>query len=162
MAHSEDITKKLDHLNENTPRLRSLAPLSFWIVFVFATLNLLIGISLYTTADTGRLSAPLIIVNDILSYKLWGVLFVLLGIGKYASLYYNKWDLTKKLMLGGVVMKSAWSIALIIRVFVSPGSILVALLWFALMAIQIFTVIYFVPTLVMRRETDSERIADGR
>lgn len=151
---TEDITKRLDHLNEFTPRLRGLAPLTFWTTFVFATLNFFIGISLFVQFDASRLSSSLIIVNDILTYQFWGVVFFVLGIAKYYALYSNRWNLTKRLMLTGVAVKAAWTIALIIRVLVSPGTILVTFLWVALAAIQVFTVIFFVPSLHIEKQLE--------
>ena len=158
---TEDITKRLDHLNEMTPRLRGLAPLTFWTTFVYASLNFLIGISLFTQIDAHRISAALLIVNDILSYQFWGIVFFALGIGKYYGLYANKWNLTKRLMLTGVAVKAAWAISLIVRAFVSPGTVLVALLWVALAVIQVFIVIFFVPSLHIEKQLEEGK-PDGR
>lgn len=158
---TEDITKRLDHLNEYTPRLRGLAPLTFWSTLVFASLNFLIGISLFFELDANRVSASLLIVNDILSYQFWGVVFFALGVGKYYALYANKWNLTKKLMLGGVAVKAGWTIALVVRAMISPGTILVALLWLALAVIQVFIVIFFVPSLHIEQQLEEGKPHDS-
>lgn len=158
---AEDITKRLDHLNEFTPRLRGLAPLTFWTTFVYASLNFLIGISLFVAIDASRVSAPLLIVNDILSYQLWGVIFFAMGVSKFYALHANKWNLTKKLMLTGVAVKAAWAIALIFRALTSPGTILISLLWVALAVIQVFVVVYFVPSLHIEKQIEEGKPNGG-
>lgn len=159
-----DITKQLDKISSTPPyrpRLRSFAPLAYWVTFVYALMNLLLGISLFFALDDARLSASLLIVNDITSYKFWGVVFMFLGVMKFYGLFGNHWNLTKRLMLLGVAVKVAWAIALIIRSLVSPGTILVSLLWLSLAAIQMITVIFFVPSFHPVEDEELRRRENG-
>jgi hypothetical protein len=132
-------------IQQARPRLRQVTPLVHWIITVYAYFNILLGISLFLAVDQSKITASLIIVNDIFSYKFWGIVFIAIGILKLFALKTNNWDLSRKSLLVGVSIKAAWALALIIRSFTSPGTFLVTIIWFALAAIQIITFIFFMP-----------------
>lgn len=139
---SPDLQKQL---REARPNLKVVSPLAHAVIMIFGFFNIFLGISLFFALDESRISSPLLIVNDFFNYRFWGVIFVLLGTFKLASLKFNNWDLSRKSLLLGVAIKAAWSLALVVRALSSPGTWLITILWFALAAIQIATFIYFMP-----------------
>lgn len=132
-------------LREARPTLRTVSPLSHWIVVILGFFNLIIGAILYFAVDQKRLSAPLLIVNDILTFKFWGVLFFTLGVLKLYSLWVNDWSLSRKTLLFGVSIKAAWAVALTIRSVITPGTLTLNLLWVTIAALQMATYIWFMP-----------------
>lgn len=130
------------------PNLKMVTPLAHAIILVFAFFNILFGLSLFFAIDQTKISASLIIVNNIFSYKFWGFVFIAIGILKLFALKTNNWDLSRKSLLVGVAIKAAWAVALIVRSFTSPGTFLVSIIWLALASIQIATFIFFMPPAV--------------
>lgn len=139
------------------PLLKTVTPLAHWIITIFAYFNILLGISLFFAVDQSKITASLIIVNDIFSYRFWGVIFIAIGVLKIFALKTNNWDLSRKSLLVGVSIKAAWALALIIRSLTSPGTWLVTLIWFALAAIQIVTFIFFMPPAVATNKQEEKR-----
>ena len=127
------------------PRLRAVSPLAYWVMLMMAIFNILLGISLLFAIDADRVSAPLIIVNDIFNYRFWGAVFTSLGVAKLWSLHTNDWALSRHTLIMGVSVKAAWAIALTIRSFVDQGTMLVNLVWVTLALIQMGTHIWFMP-----------------
>lgn len=142
------------------PGLRIVSPLAFWVVLIFGVFNIALGISFLSAIDAQRITASLLIVNKILTYDLWGMIFLILGAVKLFSLYINNWNLSRNSLIVGVAVKAAWALALTIRIFVVPGTIFLTLLWVALAAVQIATYIFFMPPSVnsykQRREDRQE------
>lgn len=132
-------------LRKARPSLRSYSPLAYWDVLIMGIFNLLLGSSFLLALDQNRVSAPLLIVNDLLSYRFWGLIFISLGIIKLWSLKTNSWELARKTLFTGVSIKAAWMVALIVRAFVSPGTIFLALLWVTIALLQIGAYIWFMP-----------------
>jgi len=127
------------------PNLKTVSPLTYWVMLVMSMFNLLFGASLFIAFDTYRLSPPLLIVNDFFNFKFWGIVFMAIGIMKIYSLWKNDWDLSRHSLMVGVAVKAMWAVALVIRALTSPGTLLVALLWISLAAIQMGTYIWFMP-----------------
>ena len=142
MAHKQSLKTQL-HIAR--PNLRTVSPMAYWTVLVMAFFNFVLGASLYLLFDAPRLSAPLIIVNDILTYKFWGIVFVAIGIMKIYSLLTNRWELARTSLIVGVAVKAAWSVALIVRVLVSPGTFFLTLLWVTVALLQMGAYIWFLP-----------------
>lgn len=140
--HRKSIEKQLQAAR---PRLAVASPLAFWIVMIFGVFNILLGLSFVFALDQGRFTASLLIVNNIFSYDRWGMIFIVLGVVKLFSLYTNNWNLSRNSLFIGVAIKAGWAIALIIRIFVSPGTLFVMLVWVTLAAVQICTFIFFMP-----------------
>jgi len=127
------------------PNLKVVSPLSHWIILVMGVFNIVFGLSLMLAFDADRLSAPLLIVNDLFTFKFWGVLFIALGILKLYSLKTNNWKLSRQTLIMGVSVKAAWAVALTIRSFVSPGTLILNLLWVTIALIQMGCYIFFMP-----------------
>ena len=149
------MTRELQkQLHKARPSLRSVSPLAFWIVVIYSVFNFALGISLLFAIDQSKITAPLLIVNDFFTYRFWGVVFILVGVLKLFALKTNNWSLSRKSLLVGVGIKAAWAFALIFRSLTSPGTWLVTIIWFALVAIQITTFIFFMPRSVAGEKQD--------
>lgn len=143
------MTQIQNEIRKARPRLKAVAPLSHWIVVIFASLNLVLGLGLFFAIDQRRVTASFIIVNDVFNFHFWGVLFTCLGVFMFYALRVNDWSYIKKAFVLGVCIKASWALALIVRVLISPGSIMITSLWVALACIQIATYIYFVPPIAL-------------
>jgi len=141
----DNLNKKIQHAR---PLLKMVTPLSYWIITIYAYFNILLGMSLFIAIDQSRISSPLLIVNDILNYKVWGTVFICIGILKLYALHTNNWNLSRRSLLVGVSIKAAWALALLVRSLTSPGTWLITIIWLALAAIQIVTFIFFMPPAV--------------
>jgi hypothetical protein len=127
------------------PNLKVVTPLAHAILSIYALFNIALGISFILALDQARITAPLLIVNDIFTYDFWGFVFVSIGILKIYSIKTNTWKLSRQTLLVGVATKATWAIALIVRSITSPGTWLVTIMWLALALIQIATFIFFMP-----------------
>ena len=139
------MNKLVHELREARPSLRMVTPQSFWFVAAMGVFNILLGLTLMFGIDKSRLSASLIIVNEFTSYAFWGVLFITLGVLKLYSLYSNNWWLSRKTLIFGVSIKAMWSVALIFRIFISPGTVFITLCWLCIAALQMICYIFFMP-----------------
>lgn len=144
-------------LQKARPSLRTVTPLAHAVLQIYAYFNILLGISLFFAIDQSKITASLLIVNNVFSYKFWGVIFIAIGILKLYSLYTNNWNLSRKSLLVGVSIKAAWAVALIFRAFSSPGTWLVAIMWLTLALIQISTFIFFLPPAISSKTPTSGR-----
>lgn len=132
-------------LRHARPSLHKVSPLSWWIVMVMAIFNVVLGLSFLLLVDEDRFAAPLFIVNDVLTFKLWGWLFIVLGLVKGFSIFINNWGLARASLFMGVSVKAAWMVALTIRTIISPGTFFLNILWIALALIQMGAYVYFLP-----------------
>lgn len=140
------MTKNIERkIRQAQPRLRKARPLPFWIITIFAGFNIALGVSLYLSFDASRISASLLVVNELFTFRFWGIVFVLVGLLKIFALTTNNWILARQSLLIGVSIKAAWAIALTVRAFTSSGTLLVDLMWITLALIQIATFIFLVP-----------------
>lgn len=139
---TKDIERKI---RKAQPRLRKARPLPFWIILIFAAFNVALGISLYLSFDASRITASLIIVNEVFTFRFWGIVFILVGLLKMYSLVTNNWILARQSLLIGVSIKAAWAVALTVRALTSHGTLLIDLMWVTLALIQISTFIFLVP-----------------
>jgi hypothetical protein len=139
------MNRLVHELREARPSLRLVSPLAHWIVLLLGIFNIFLGLTLMFGIDKQRLSASLIIVNEITSYTFWGVVFILLGILKLYSLKINNWRLSRNSLIIGVAIKAMWSVALIFRIFISPGTVFITLCWLIIAAMQMATYIFFMP-----------------
>lgn len=134
------IKKEIVHAR---PRLKEIAPLTNYISWGYAITNIALGIGMMTLYDT---SIP-IAVASILSYFWWGTIFMGLGVFKAYALLTNRWMAVKNAHLFGLVLKSVWAIALVIRCFEAPQTIIIAIVWFFFAYIQAGVFIYFLPAI---------------
>ena len=155
MSTRPDLQRQLRHAR---PSLKLVSPLAHAVVLIFGLFNLFLGISLIFAIDQDRITSPLIIVNDVFNFRFWGIVFILLGSFKLASLKWNSWTASRRSLLLGVAVKSAWAFALIIRSTTNSGTWLITLMWVALAAIQIATFIYFMPPSVTTNKQPRGRL----
>lgn len=132
-------------LKQARPKLSLVSPLSYWVVKVMGLFNILLGTSFLFTLDEDRFTASLLIVNDVFTFKFWGIVFISLGLVKLYSLYANNWKLSRNSLLIGVFIKAAWMVALTIRTLISPGTLFLNLLWITVALLQIGAYIWFMP-----------------
>lgn len=158
MASSHKLQKEIQKAR---PSLRTVTPLAHWILVIYSMFNLILGISLFFAIDQTKITAPLLIVNEFLTYRFWGIVFIILGVFKLVSLKTNNWNLSRKSLLVGVSIKAAWAIALIVRSLTSPGTWLVTIMWLALALVQIVTFIFFMPpSIATDKQTRRKGIGD--
>lgn len=140
------MTSKLEkELQHARPSLRSVSPLGWWTVLIMGLFNLVLGTSLLTAIDQSRITASLLIVNEVLTYQFWGIVFIVLGLIKLYSLAVNNWKLARSSLFIGVSVKAAWMVALTIRTLVSPGTVFLNLLWVTVALLQMGAYIWFLP-----------------
>lgn len=128
-------------INAARPRLYKVAPLTAYICWWYAAVNMLIGLALFALYEP----AVPIAVASIFSYQVWGLLFFSAGASGAYGLIRNHWELVRNAQLWGLLIKAIWLIALIVRSFVSPQTILITLVWILFSAIQAGVYIYFIP-----------------
>lgn len=126
-------------LKNARPQLKQIAPLTYSICWGYVVVNILIGIGMFFFYAT---TIPLAVAN-ILSYQVWGVLFLATGIVSGCALLKNEWRTTRSLLLAGLTLKAIWAIALIIRCLSSPQTILITVVWLFFAYVQAVTYIYF-------------------
>lgn len=136
----KDIKKQLQKIR---PKLRLVAPLTYSLCWGFALLNLVFGLAMILV-QRGELRPPLDIVA-VLSWTIWGMIFLSIGLVMMYALLRNNWGLIKNIQLLGLGVKTTWLIALIIRSFESPASILITAVWLFLTHTQAMTYIHFMP-----------------
>jgi len=142
------VTNIEKQIQKARPSLKTVTPLVHAIITVYAYFNIVFGLSLFFAIDQSKISASLLIVNNIFSYKFWGAVFIAVGIFKLFALKTNNWNLSRKSLLVGVAIKAAWGVALVVRSLTSPGTFLVSIIWVALATIQVVTFIFFMPPAV--------------
>jgi len=132
-------------LRKARPNLRLVSPLAHWTVVVMAVFNLFLGASLLLFFDKAKFSAPLPIVNDILTFKFWGILFIALGLVKLYSILTNHWKMARVSLFVGVSIKAAWAVALVLRMIAAPATFFITLLWVTVALLQMGAYVYFLP-----------------
>lgn len=140
----ETVNKLRRDLRRARPSLRVLAPLNYWVLSAIAYFNLIFGTVFYLNTEE-RINTPLEAVNSVLTYDFWGIVMVLLGAVSLFSLYTNRWELIRKTIVAGVVIKTAWSIAILMRSVAFPDTILAGLSWALVALIHIGCYVFFAP-----------------
>ena len=135
---NQELDNRLRHMR---PSLFLVAPLTYCICWGYAVVNILLGVGLF---EFYQPVAPIAIAN-ILTYPQWGVLFFLAGIIGVYSLLTNRWKLAQNIQFVGVLIKSVWAIALVVRCFSEPSTLVITAIWLFLTFIQVVTYIFFVP-----------------
>lgn len=139
---SRELAKKI---RAARPTLKLVTPLSYRIIWIMALFNILLGSSMLIGIDSERVSASLIMVNELFSFRFWGIVFIGIGLLKFYALKTNNWELSRRSLLVGVAIKAAWSIALIVRALTSPGTVFLTLAWLCVAALQMSCYIFFMP-----------------
>lgn len=141
-------------IKELRPSLRIVAPLTWYIILGFGILNLVLGLSLMKYS----FGTPLSIVSRYTPLPLYGVFFVVLGIFMLYNLQRNNWKILRRLLLCGLLIKTIWLYALVVRSF-QGGNAIVLSLWLFITYIQAIAYIYFIPT---QKGGDRVSIFSGR
>lgn len=124
------------------PKLSTVAPLTAAICWGYVVVNLVLGLGMIFIYQ-GTI-AP-ISIAAIFSYPVWGALFLLTSALTCYGLISNNWNISKQSQLLGLGLKSVWAIALIIRCFSYPQTILITGVWIFFAYIQAVTYIHFLP-----------------
>lgn len=128
-------------LSDIRPKLRHVSPMTFWFSTGFAIFNILIGV--------GLLKANILItlkVAGILSLKVWGLIFLILGILMVYSLAINSWSMIKSLNSLGIGLKLAWWIELLSQLISGTSKTpFLLIIWSLLLFFQLVVFIYFTP-----------------
>lgn len=138
MDNMREVKRKIKELR---PNLRHIAPLTWTLILGFGVLNLVLGVSLMYF----KLGTPLAIVSEITPLPLYGVYFFMLGVFMLYHLVRNNWRAMRVLLLMGLLIKTIWLFALVIRLF-QGGSAIILSLWLFITYVQAMTYIYFIPT----------------
>jgi|ERR1043165_317250 H+/Cl- antiporter ClcA len=121
------------------PKLRHIAPQTFWFSVGFGVFNAIIGWSLYNLT---------ILVNlrlvGIVPIRWWAAIFFVHGLSMLVSLAINNWKMTRALHFVGVLIKSAWWLELFAATIVGRTAFLLYI-WSLLLFLQIVVCIYFTP-----------------
>lgn len=129
-------------IKEARPKLSTVAPLTAAICWGFVVVNIVLGLGMYFIYTT---TVVPIAVASILSYESWGLIFFGLGIITAGFIFSNNWKATRNAQLAGLLIKSIWAIALIVRCFEEPRTILITAVWLFFAYIQAVTYIHFLP-----------------
>jgi len=144
--NNRELKKKIETAR---PHISLISPITGWIVLGFGWLNVLLGIGLYNSPQSS--TQRLVVVNHILTLKVYAALFMVLGLVMLYGYVRNNWSLMKKSLVAGLFIKATWLIALTILAF-DNGSLILLVIWSFLTYVQAITYIYFVPGL--RRADD--------
>jgi hypothetical protein len=121
------------------PRLRDVAPQTFWFSIGFGVFNAVVGLALYNISILYTLR-----LVGVIPLKAWGFIFMLHGIFLLGSLIVNNWSFTRSLHFFGVALKSAWWLELL-AVTISGRSPFLLYVWSLLLFLQIIVCIFFTP-----------------
>lgn len=136
-------------LKEARPRLRSIAPMSSSLTAGYAIFNLVLGTGLlFQKART----VEFFIVNDFISYQVWGMIFIILGILMGSAPIGNSWRLTRWTLIVGIFLKIWWLLALIVRdVFQDGHNSMLLIMWAFITFVQIVLFVNFLPKDIDRK-----------
>jgi hypothetical protein len=126
-------------LKQIRPRLRTIAPQTYWFSIGFGVFNTVVGLSLYNVVILVTLN-----LVGIIPIRAWALIFFLHGVAMLMSLALNNWKLTRALHFVGVSIMSAWWLELI-AVTISGRSAFLLYVWSLLLFLQIVVCIYFTP-----------------
>lgn len=145
------MTSELRHrLEEARPSLRLVSPLTYWIIFILGILNIILGLAFAFALEAGSLDSTLRSVSLVVPIWAWAILFTFLGLAKLYALTSNDWRLARYSLLGGVMLKSGWAVALVFRSLEVPSNIFLTATWITISVIQIIAYIHFLPPTEMR------------
>lgn len=135
-------------LHQARPGLRLYNPIVFWICWGYAVVNIILGLGMIFLYHT-----PIdLAIASLLSYPAWGGLFLLTAVVGAYSLITNNWNLCRKALILGIILKSIWGIALVVRCLEAPQTILITAVWFFFTYIQTLTYVFFYPPIGVRDE----------
>lgn len=116
-----------------------IPPLTASLCWGFAVVNIMLGIGIALLYET---TVPLAIAN-VLTYQVWGLIFIALGVVGAFALYTGRVKLIKNIQLLSVLVKAIWLAALAIRCIFYPQTIIITLVWAFFVYVQIMVYIHF-------------------
>lgn len=123
------------------PRLKDVAPQTFWFSIGFAIFNLVVGIALFNTTILTSLQ-----LVGVIPLKIWALMFMAHGVYMLIALAMNDWKITRFIHLAGLLIKSAWWMELLAAT-VAGRSPFLLFIWSLLLFLQAVVWIYFTPRL---------------
>lgn len=146
MSLKVTVMREIDRkLKELRPSLRHVAPLTFFNSVGFALFNLVTGILFFFFPVTN------FVIVGIISLKLWAILFASLGLVFLFALWSNNWQVTRRMHLLGIFVKTAWLMELVARLPTRGyAGLVLVFVWGLLIYLQFITYVYFTP--VKRRD----------
>lgn len=128
-------------LSRIRPLLRHIAPMAFWFSAGFGVFNILIGLGLYNAKILITLQ-----IAGVVPFRVWGILFLVLGVLMIYSLLSNNWKLTKNLNLVGIGIKLTWWLELLSELLTGTSKTpFLIIIWSLLLFFQFIVFIYFTP-----------------
>lgn len=125
------------------PTLFTVAPLTASICWIFAAVNTIVGLALLYLYEPTQ---PILVVNSVFTFDVWGYIFLLLAVFGVFAIVTNDWELIKKTLLAGLLVKCIWLIALIGRSLVHPRTtVLLTAIWVLFALVQAVTYVFFLP-----------------
>jgi hypothetical protein len=121
------------------PRLRLIAPQTFWLSLCFSIFNMTVGYAVYNELILYKLQ-----LLGAVPLRIWGLIFLGHGLCLLASLALNNWRVTKTLHLIGIFMKATWLFESM-AAMISGQSAFPLYVWSLLTTIQIVIYVYFTP-----------------
>lgn len=138
------------------PRIERVNRIAGWAVPVLGTLNILLGLSLYSLKSL--FAGEMTILNSLLSYQLWGAIFLLAGLAMWGSFINNNWKVMRGALAFMVAVSFIWIIALVFRAFFfGYGNFIVLILWSGLTALKVIIYLFFFPEV----PAPERRLAEG-
>jgi hypothetical protein len=138
-------------LDPVTPKLSIVDPKTYWLSWFFAIFNLFCLGPTFLLVPTAGDNVPL---ASLLPNYVWGVVFVVLGLGFVYSLITNNWKLLKTIHRAGLIAKSPFGYGLLVSIIFTGniGFIAVAGLWLFLLFTQMLCLIFFTPAVRFTNE----------
>lgn len=141
-------------LNAARPSLFKIAPLTATICWLFVFINIFVGYALFFAY---RPTVSLFLVNNFLNFQVWGLAFWLLTVIGAYCLVRNNWNGIRATLLAGIIIKGAWEITLVLRIFQNKNTVLLAILWGFFAAIQCATYVYFLPEITEGKDNEQQQ-----
>lgn len=134
------------------PKLKTVAPLTFWICVGFALVNAII-FGILTQVETTVKDVGVPIVTQTLTFDVWGWWFLALSVLMTYGLIRNNWKVLKRALMLGLVSKLLWSYGLLFMIYKGNPVFVTFTLWAFLAWVQAWTIIFFTPTITDKRDT---------
>ena len=119
-----------------------LYPLISYIMRGFVVFNLILGAGLFSNVAR---TTEFFIINDVLTYQFWGILFFLNGLVQLYTLVRHNDRLIRISLMSGMILQTFWMIALAVRQIESFDSNIFLLIFFRIILYVKFGVYLYLP-----------------
>lgn len=119
------------------PKLRDVAPQSYWITVLFAAFNIIAGVLMYN----GSILYTVKLIT-VIPIRLWAIAFLTLGLLMLYSIIRNNWKLTQTMHTAGIIVKSYW-ICELLGSWLLGSSPFALIVWALVLGIQVIVLKYF-------------------